>query len=359
MKLMQFAVAAAVAVGSIAITAPASAEAEFRISYADFGANRGPRAAELVRWADEINKRTDGRVEIEFFWSGSLMKTKDIWQGVKGGVAEMGTVIAAFHPAEFPVWGRATGAMNEPDTWVGIRAWTDLATESELFANELENNGIKVLLHNTGGPMQLVCKDVAPTTVEELQGLKIGASGAVNALLSGVGAASQVISTSETYVALDRGVVDCNVFASAFITSYKLYEITDNVVAWNIYTPYTYGGVVNLEYWNSLPADIQEVIEEVSAEYRDRLAKSVNEQATEVLEQVQAGIDGHTMNVVEMSAEEFDRLRPYNDVYLQEWREKLAEATSAEAVAEFEALHAELMEKYRMERDEKGYPWER
>ena len=87
-------VAAAIAVAAVAATAPsaAQAEAEFKLRYSDLGPPRGSRPEAMMWWADEIKKRTNGRVEIEFFWSQSLVKAKETMKAVGAllGVATTG-----------------------------------------------------------------------------------------------------------------------------------------------------------------------------------------------------------------------------------------------------------------------------
>ena len=123
------------------LTTTALAQAEYKLTFADFGANRGPRAEVLNWWADELNKRTDGRVEVDFAWSGALLKTQDILHGVRGGVADMGTVIATATPAEFPLYSFGSFPLNEVDSWVGVNAWWELHKTSEHLQAELEMIG--------------------------------------------------------------------------------------------------------------------------------------------------------------------------------------------------------------------------
>ena len=69
---------------------------EYLIRYSDIGANRGPRAAALGVWKNEIEKESKGQLKIKFFWGQSLMKAKATLKGVGSGLAEMGTVIGAY-----------------------------------------------------------------------------------------------------------------------------------------------------------------------------------------------------------------------------------------------------------------------
>ena len=99
---------------------------EYLIRYSDIGANRGPRAAALQVWKKEIEEESKGKLKIKFFWGQSLMKAKATLKGVGSGLAEMGTVIAAYTPADMPVLNYGNVPFNEPDPWIGIRAMQDV-----------------------------------------------------------------------------------------------------------------------------------------------------------------------------------------------------------------------------------------
>ena len=62
------------------------------------------------------------------------MKSKATLKGVGSGLAEMGTVIAAYTPADMPVFNYGNVTFNERDPWVGIRAMHDPSAQSPFAA---------------------------------------------------------------------------------------------------------------------------------------------------------------------------------------------------------------------------------
>lgn len=350
--------AVAAGLATVPLTGSAFASAEFVINYADFGADRGPRAAEMHRWADEINKRTDGRVEVDFHFSSSLLKSKDMLQGVRGGIADMGTVVASNTPSEMPLWMYGGRPMNEGDTWVGVMAWAEMAQSNPAMKAEFERNGVKLLLQNGAGPDGLVCNGKVPTNEEELKQLKIRGSGGLLNFFEAMGANVIAITTSDLYGALDRGVVDCINFALPYVKAYKFYEIADNVLVADLAQAFYYGGVINLDFWNSLPPDVQQVIEEVSAEYNERLAKGIIDAVVDSQADLEAGVDGRSMTFTVLDPEERAKWQRHVETVNEELREKArAYSTDAEIDQFLDQLES-LKAKYRKIRDEQGYPWE-
>jgi len=347
--------AAAVALGMFNAV-PVMADSEFSLTFADFAANSGPRADVLSWWADELNKRTEGRVEIEFFWSGSLLKTKDILKGVSNGVADMGTVIATITPAELPLFTYGSFPFNEVDSWIGVNAWWELhKTDPHLLA-EMEENNIKMLLQNVSGPNQLVCREEPLDTTEKLKGAQIRVPGQLQDFMTEIGANVVNISTGDLYQAIDRGIVDCTQFGMPFIKSYKLYEVAKALVIANFSNSYQYGTAINLDTWNSLPEDIQAIMTELSEEYTARIAESIVKQIQSVEAELRAGIDGYKMNIVEVDPEEYATWSQFTTTAMPGFRERSGK--SDEVLDEFLAHHDELVAKYRAEFEANGYPWE-
>ena len=339
------------------LTTAALAQAEYRLTFADFGANRGPRAEVLNWWAEELNKRTDGRVEIDFAWSGAILKTKDILKGVSGGVTDMGTVIATATPGELPLYSFGSFPLNEVDSWIGVNAWWELHKTNEQLQAELEGHNVKMLLQNVGGANQLVCREGTPNTAEDFAELKIRTAGQLQDFFEEVGATVISVPTGDVYTALDRGLIDCSTFGLPFVKSYKFYEVADTVVLANLSNSYQYGTVINLDTWNSLPEDIQAIMLELSDEYTARIGESIVKTIEGAKAELTAGIDGKSMQLVEVSPEEYESWKDFIGTAMPAYRERSGKPD--DVLDAFITHHDQLIAKYRQEFEEKGYPWQR
>ena len=339
------------------LTTAAFAQAEFKLTFADFGANRGPRAEVLHWWAEELNKRTDGRVEVDFAWSGALLKTQDILQGVRGGVADMGTIIATATPAELPLYSFGSFPLNEVDSWIGVNAWWDMHKTNEHLQAEMESHNVKMLLQNVGGANQLVCREGTPDSAEDFAKLKIRTAGQLQDFFEEVGATVVSVPTGDVYTALDRGLIDCSTFGLPFVKSYKFYEVADTLVLANLSNSYQYGTVINLDSWNSLPEDIRAIMLELSEEYTARIGEAIVTTIENARAELTAGIDGNTMQIVDISPEEYESWRGFIGTAMPAYRERSGKPD--DLLDEFIAHHDQLIAKYRKELEEKGYPWKR
>ena len=80
------------------INATASAETVLRFSH--FGPERGYRAETLHIFGKEIADKTGGELQVQFTFGGALLSGKNTLRGVADGVADMGTVVGVYTPAE-------------------------------------------------------------------------------------------------------------------------------------------------------------------------------------------------------------------------------------------------------------------
>jgi len=349
----------ALAAAMVLPAAPQVADAkDYLIRYSDIGANRGPRAAALNVWKEEIEKESKGQLKIKFFWGQSLMKSKATLKGVGSGLAEMGTVIAAYTPADMPVLNYGNVPFNEPDPWVGIRAMQDLRENGKHIRAEEKKNKIRMLFQNVTGPVHLLCGKEQVDTLEKLKGKKIRAIGGYIQLFKSMGAVPVKIGFGELYSALDRGTVDCTVNYTVFVKSYKHYEVTKYLMLAGMGQSIGYGGAINLKFYNSLPQNLKDILDKASDRYMDNYGKNLIEDSKAAAKEMAAGIDGKVLKFVDIPQSELDRWAGHSKEIgktLLGKMKHMSEADRNQHAADFEAAVA----KYRKIKAEKGYPWER
>ena len=58
---------------------------------------------DVIPWIEAIEKATDGRVDIEVYWSDTLCKSPDAWEATKSGVCDMAFAMFGFWPGMTPL----------------------------------------------------------------------------------------------------------------------------------------------------------------------------------------------------------------------------------------------------------------
>ncbi|MDP6023826.1 MAG: C4-dicarboxylate TRAP transporter substrate-binding protein [Alphaproteobacteria bacterium] len=333
-----------------------SAEAKvYNLRYADIGPPRGPRAAALMWWADELEKRSGGDIKIKFFWSQSLVKGKATMKAVGSGLSDMGTILGVYSPAELPIWNFSNTPFLVSDTWVGMRTWHELRQVSPELNNETNRQKITILFNNTTGPVQLLSTKSPITSIADLKGKKIRATGGWTHLFKALGAVPVKIGFGELYAALDRGTIDGTVNYTPYVKSYKHYEVASHLTEASMGQLLGYGGGINTKLFKSMPKKLQDILVKTSDEYMDVYAKNYITDSDAAKKAMTAGIDGRKVMFHQLSSDERAKWQAAAASFEKDWIAKMTKkgVDAAGFIAKFDKIHA----KYKKIVADKGYPW--
>lgn len=333
------------------------AEATARtLTFAEFGPNRGTRAAALEWFADEIEARSKGELKIEFFWGKSLLGTKAVLQGVADGVADMGSVIGFFTPKQLRAYNIGDLPVENSDPWIGMRALYRMASEHPVFQKEFDQAGVVYIANYTTGPVQLICT-AKVETLADLQGKKIRGSGPYGKTLDALGAEVVRMPQGEVYQALESGLVDCNQNYYYSMRAYKQYEVAPFVLELDWGQNMSFGIVMNEASYASLSEAERKLLHQAASDFVDHFAQAMIETKEADKAAMIAGIDGKSIAVTSLSAEERARLIAESSLQVKAWQND-ADGDGLSGAAILEAYDRAIAD-YRAEHDGKGYPWTR
>lgn len=314
---------------------PATAET-ITLKYADYLPNSGQMAATTNWWADEIVKRTNGQVKFKFYWAESLVKAADMLDATGKGITDIGYQVSAYIPAKLPLTTLAAIPYQNPNGAVRAAAFKDLVENYAPLKEEYSSKNVKPLHINVSQSMVIGGKKPIKT-LEDLQGVKVRALGDANGVMNMLGATAVQISIGDVYEALQRGTVEAYTGVPLAIASlYKFYEVAKYVTQPSI-GPYSIGArIINLDVWNKLPKDVQDVITQVTKEEQDRYF-------SEVITPIDvAAVKAYQDNGVEMY------MLPHSEVV--SWRAKvmpeLIDSRAAQAQKDYGVPGPEFVQKY-------------
>lgn len=247
------AVALSVALGGAA----QAAEIEFRISHQ---LPPGHHIAKLVEdFAADVEKRTDGRVDVQVFGANQAFQPDQNHPAVARGQVE-GAISVNFQ------WGNTIPEMNV----VTIPYYfTDLARIENFPGSEaagileakLEEKGVKnIAWFYTTRQSIFTSGDKPLVTLDDFNGVKIrGLNKLVDEGLAAAGAAPAAMPGSEVYQALQTRVIDAGLTDVSAAYSRKFFEVQDYGTVAPFFTVY-FHLYVNPTWWDGLPDDIREAI---------------------------------------------------------------------------------------------------
>jgi TRAP-type mannitol/chloroaromatic compound transport system substrate-binding protein len=202
----------ALAVGAGALAAPAfigKATAAAKVTWKV--QSHWPKASasygdSLVLIADQLKANTDGQFELQLFGAGEFAKGGEIFNIVRKGVVEMGTISPGYILGEAPTAGIALGVpgtFREP--WEFAHYLKNMGFET-LFNDDLAKYGVVSRAEKIYPTELVVAKEI--TSVEDFSKLKLRSSGSYLKFLEAAGASTQSIAGPELYSSLASGVVD-------------------------------------------------------------------------------------------------------------------------------------------------------
>ena len=301
----------------LTVSAPAAADGPITLSYANFPPAPTFPCVQMERWKTEVEKRTAGKVVVNTFPGGTLLGAKEMMDGVIAGQADIGCLSMAYQPGRF-VLTNATGLpLGIPDARTGSLALLDLYNKykPEAFAK------VKVLAMFTTAQSNIMSK-VPVRRLAELEGLSLRGSGPAAQVLGALGANPVGMPMSDTPEALQKGVVKGLLSSLEVLKDFKFAEtcrfvtLIDTVI-------YPFAVVMNLDRFNSLPADVKQVMEALIAEQSEWTGNYMDEH---VKESVAWSKETYQVEFIQLPAEEkalWDgKLKPITEKWLTDAKQK-------------------------------------
>ncbi|MBN1320859.1 MAG: TRAP transporter substrate-binding protein DctP [Thermoleophilia bacterium] len=223
-------------------------------SYTDF----------MVPWAAWMEEQSGGRLKFEFKVDETIMKAPEVLDGVANGVADMGDFFMGIYAGRFP--------MNEVLTLpflyeyptaraAGLTA-TELAKKYPVLEEEFTAAGVKLLAYWPMGPGQIHTTKKPIQTAADLKGvvMESHAGEYVAESLKLLGATPEQIPPMEGYDALAKGIVDGTIGEFEFIASAGFNTVINHSTEVGGLGQGFEALVINLDVFNDLPADLQELL---------------------------------------------------------------------------------------------------
>jgi TRAP-type C4-dicarboxylate transport system substrate-binding protein len=258
-----------IALASAAVLSASAGAEEYpvlNLRYASFDSPSTPQSSVVQWWANELGKRSGGKIKVKFYWSETLGKANEILGLVGSGGVELGQTAASYYPAQLPLSAMAN---NLPMTFSDNKTAVDVAIaglKEPSVEAELGKQGVKLLWYNSLSNYHVVCTKPVKA-LADFNGLKIRSYGEfIPKMWASIGAVGVNVIGSEIYDGLQRGSLDCAYWPPDYLMTYKLYEVAKYVSTANFGAIAGQSTFVSLQTWHKWPENVRKLFEEVSAE---------------------------------------------------------------------------------------------
>lgn len=240
---------------SITFTSSPATAGPIKLSYANFPPAPTFPCVQMERWKKEVEKRTGGKVVINTYPGGTLLGAKNMMDGVIAGQADIGNLCMAYQPGRFMITNATSLPLGIPNSLVGSLVLWDLYKKynPKAFAK------VKVLTMFTTAPSNIMSK-IPIRNLGDIKGVDLRASGGAAQILKAWGANPVGMPMPATPEALQKGVVKGLFSSLEVMKDFKFAELCRYATFTNA-AVYPFAVVMNMDKWNSLPKDVQRVME--------------------------------------------------------------------------------------------------
>ncbi len=236
------------------------------------------------RLADRLRVMSDGRLDIHVYGAGELVGAFEVFDAVSQGTAEMGHGAAYYWRGKIPVaamfstvpFGMTAQEMN---AWLqyggGLALWRELYRPFHLVPFAAGNTGTQM-----AGWFNKEIK-----SVDDLKGLKMRIPGLGGEVLARLGGEPVSLPGNEVFTSMQTGVIDAaewvspwNDLALGLQTVGKYYYYP----GWHEPGPTT-ELIVNQKAWDSLPKDLQMMVDTASRMINDDMLSEFTARNSEAL----------------------------------------------------------------------------
>ena len=223
-----------------------------KLTLADQNPQTGWGGVEALQpWVKKVEEATKGKVKIDVYYSQTLAKAPDIWNAVKTGVADMGWCFHGYWPDMTPLADVITlPSLPIKSAEKGSEVLWKLYEKYPSIQNHFKD--VHVLMLWTSHPYILITTKKQVKTLEDIKGLKIRVTGGPpTEQMKALGAVPVLMPMPDTYLALDKGVIDGMGAPWEPILAHRLYEVVKYYTIVPLSAVY-FSMPINKQKWESL-----------------------------------------------------------------------------------------------------------
>lgn len=235
-------------------------------------------------FAKEVTSRTDGRVTVQTYPSGTLSTMGSALESLRAGVADAYVISLGSNLDAFPVLNFTSlpGLNFYPDTndllTQEVNTMRAIIDKYPAAANELK--GFKLLWSNSYTSAVLMGKGSTITTPDQMKGVKVGCDGLRQETVTDIGGVPVFTIPPQMYQQMQTGVTGAVLAAWGAALDWQLQEQTNYVL------DYSFGGgqlpvLLNTSVWNKISPQDQQIVTQVAAEAEQKNRDFVEQQLPE------------------------------------------------------------------------------
>ncbi len=249
-----------------------------------------PTSHPLVKAMEELKtkvaEKSKGSVEISIYPAGQLFNDKNMNDAVMSGGVDMGLNTVGRWASIVP----AMDVFDVPFVFSGYES-VDKAIDGglgEKLSADLEKKGVHALLWADYGFVQFANNAREIKTPADFADLKIRGYSKYSAeTIKALGASSVTMSSSEVYMAIQRGTIDGQISGTTAMRDRKMYEVHKYLTVTNHASP-EFIVAINRKSYDKLDAAQKQALDEAAKEVQASIRQNAKAEDLKALEDLKA-----------------------------------------------------------------------
>jgi TRAP-type C4-dicarboxylate transport system substrate-binding protein len=291
---------------------PSATSQTITLKYANFPPSTTFPCVQMERWKTEVENKTAKKVLVQTFPGSTLLNPKNMFEGVVSGTADIGCLAMSYQPGRFPL----SEAIDQPVGFSSAKAASLALFDLIEKYNPKEFEQVKIITLFTCPPANIMT--IKPVkSLKDLKGMELRVGGTQADIIKNLGGIPVAMPQSDTPEALQKGTVKGHVSSMEVLKDFNYAAYTANATIANLWVV-TFSVVMNKEKWNSLPADVKKVIDDMRREQAIWTGTYVDDHVTEALKWSK---EKYNLQIFELPANEKSEvpklIKPLIDGYVE------------------------------------------
>jgi TRAP-type transport system periplasmic protein len=231
------------------------------IRFGSINAPNHPYSVADEQWMIYVEKQTNGRVKFDRYWASTLISAENGPQEINAGAADIGYTDPAYGKNGFQILKELKNMYAGASIYTtAIAVYESVFAQIPAVLKDYPANTIPIHVYEWAQPFYLWTTKQPINKVEDLKGLSIRTATFNVDVLKAAGAQPVVIPMSETYLQLQKNIVQGVISPTETLASMKFAEL---VKYQNLYANPSNAAIArmwNRAFFENLPADIQKII---------------------------------------------------------------------------------------------------
>ncbi|WP_293780832.1 TRAP transporter substrate-binding protein DctP [uncultured Aeromicrobium sp.] len=297
-----------------------SGEGEYVLHYSTYSNATSDQSKTVQRWAEDVERLTDGEVTVRFHYSESLVSADESVSATLDGRVDLAQVGSLYAASDLSMYTASELPFESTNPEAHLRTLSRLYEENDTFREDFERQGVRLLFPLPIG--NAVLGSTRPVySIDDLKGTSVRAGGLLSQVMVAAGVNPVAMTATDVYESMERGIVDgYTSLGMSNLPTFGLSHSTPYAVDPGVGAYASSIVIINEELFQEMPEDYQDALTQAAANAIDYGLEELDELGMLACEQLRES--GTEFSVI--PEEEVEELREEAGI-AEEWVERYEE----------------------------------